>query len=504
MGLIKNKQKETNKEISLVCVLDIGTSSIRASGFDLSGELLAELFVQMHYQMEVSLDGKVEIELEELFTKVVDCLDKFLAKILTKNYLIIGVGISTIWHSLVAIDAQGFGLTPLISWNDTRSSPFAKRLKETNSEIEIHQITGCRFHASYWPAKISWLINTKPSLAKKVKYWLSFGDYLFFRLFGKIATSISLASGTGLFNRSINDWDEQFAKNLSIEINQLPKIIESPFYSLKKEFATRWPKLNNIPWYLPVGDGACNNIGSACFDSSSFALMIGTSGAMRAISNQTNIVLPPGLWSYKIDRNRNIIGGAMSNAGNLFAWLKTLLNLPIETLDQTLEEEIRQVKPDSHGLTILPFLSGERSLGWHDEAKGAIIGLQLSSKPIEILRAALEAIAYQFLLIYQEMVKTLGTPKKVIATGAGLYNSQIWGEIIADVLGKELYVSQYSEASSRGIALLVLEKLNILELTPQNNFEKVYLPNPENQITYQKAFKRYQLCYEKLIASDIG
>ncbi len=496
-------QQENSTEKSLVCAIDIGTSSIRVSGFDKIGNAIQGLSIQNYYQMSISLDGAVEIPAEELFRKVTDSLDQFLAKLIAKNYLVLAVGVSTIWHSLLAIDFQGSPLTPLISWNDTRSSAFAKKLRETNDEIALHQVTGCRFHASYWPAKISWLLDKTPSLKRKVKYWLSFGDYLFLRFFGEIATSISLASGTGLFNRHLCEWDKQVVENLSIEVNQLPKIVETPFYSLKKEFATRWPMLSTIPWYLPLGDGACSNIGSDCFDNS-FALMIGTSGAMRAVSSQTNIVLPEGLWSYRIDRKRSVIGGAMSNAGNLFAWLKTILNLPTETLGQTLEQELKQINPDSHRLTILPFLSGERSLGWHDNARGAIIGLQLSTKPIEILRAGLEAIAYQFLLIYEEMVKTLGIPDKIIATGGGLYNSEVWGEIIADVLGKPLYVSHHSEASSRGAALLVLENLNLLELLPNNNFEKIYLPKLENKEVYQKAFRRYQLCYEKLVVDNMA
>ncbi|KAF0249055.1 MAG: gluconokinase, partial [bacterium] len=184
--------------------------------------------------------------------------------------------------------------------------------------------------------------------------------------------------------------------------------------------------------------------------------------------------------------------------------LKTILNLPTETLGETLEQELKQISPDSHRLIILPFLSGERSLGWHDNARGAIIGLQLTTKPIEILRAGLEAIAYQFLLIYEEMVKALGIPDKIIATGGGLYNSEVWGEIIADVLGQPLYVSHHSEASSRGTALLVLENLNLLKLLPNNNFEKIYLPKLENKEVYQKAFRRYQLCYEKLVADNMA
>lgn len=498
----------TLTETRLICAIDVGTSSIRVSAFNQAGKAVENLFVQTFYEMKIGKEGSVEIPAEELFLKVANTLDIFLQKLLkenqTQNYLVAGVGVSTIWHSLVALDSSSKALTPLISWNDTRSSLFAKKLRENFNEIALHQKTGCRFHASYWPAKISWLLETKPKIKKEVNYWLSFGDYFFLKLFGETATSPSLASGTGFFNRYSQNWDTEFINNLSLELKNFPKIVETPFYHLSSEYSLRWPQLDNIPWYLPIGDGACNNIGSDCLDNKSFALMIGTSGAMRVTTSEKNIMLPSGLWSYKIDSSRSVVGGAISNAGNLFAWLKDLLNLQLEDIKdiKDLEQKLREIKADSHNLTVLPFLSGERSLGWHDEAKGAILGLGLSSKPLEILRAGLESVAYQFFLIYQELIKIVGTPNKIIATGGGLYNSQIWGEIIADVLGREIYVSKYAETSSRGVALLVLEKLNLLKLTTNNNFEKVYHPNLENKEIYKKAFERYQKYYKKLVLED--
>lgn len=486
-----------HKEKSLVCSIDIGTSSIRVSAYGELSRLIDNFFVQEYYQMQTTLDGGVEIHSEILFEIVSKCLDLFLEKVNQQNYSIVAVGVSTFWHSLLGLDSKSRPLTPLISWNDTRSTLAAKHLKNNLDELEIHQNTGCRLHASYWPAKISWLLTTNVELVKKVSKWVSFADYVFLKLFGQLATSISLASGTGLLNRNSCFWDEKIISNLPIEITKLPDIVERPFYGLRKDFAKRWPKLAKIPWFLPVGDGACSNIGSDCFNSSRFALMIGTSGAMRAVCENINFPIPSGLWCYKIDKKRSVIGGAMSNAGNLFAWLKQTLILPDS--EDILEEELSKIAPDSHGLTMLPFFSGERSIGWHDNAKGAILGLQMASKPIDLLCAGLEAIAYQFFLIYQELSKVLGAPNEIVATGGGLYNSKVWGKIIADVLGQNLSLSNQQEASSRGAALLALEALGILKLEQNNTFDKIYSPNLENKLLYEQALKRYQDFYEKLV-----
>src|SRR6185369_10056405 len=213
------------------------------------------------------------------------------------------------------------------------------------------------------------------------------------RLFGETATSISMASGTGLFNQQECRWDEETVKLLPIVLEQLPSIVDlnQPMSGLGSEFTSRWPALGSIPWHLPLGDGACSNIGSGSVDSSRFTLMIGTSGALRAVTNANDFAVPDGLWSYRIDGRRRILGGALSNGGNLFAWMRETLKLPDD-----IESALASVEADSHGLILLPHLSGERSPGWHDAATAVIAGLRLSTRPADILRAGFEAVAYQF------------------------------------------------------------------------------------------------------------
>ncbi|MBK7995532.1 MAG: gluconokinase [Blastocatellia bacterium] len=485
------------KKKLLICSIDLGTSSVRVLGYDNKGQAVKGLIVQQAYQMNTALDGKVEVAAKTLFSLIANCLDSFLEKVSKENYLIKAVSISSFWHSLMGIDSKAKAIMPLISWNDTRSHLAAKNLQASLNEIEIHQKTGCRLHSSYWPAKISWL--SKKENFSEIKYWLSFADYLFLELFGELTTSISLASGTGLLDHNNCVWDKELIKNLPLEFSQLPRISEEPLKNLRPKFAGRWPELAKIPWFLAIGDGACSNIGSNCFDNTKFALMIGTSGAMRVVCER-DFSIPSGLWSYRIDSRRSIIGGAISNAGNLFAWLKNTLILNLS--DKALEIALNKIKADSHGLTLLPFFSGERSLGWNDNAKGAIIGLQLATKPIEILRAALEAIAYQFFLIYQELIKILDKPKVIVATGGGLYNSRVWGKIIADVIGENLGVISQAEASSRGAALLALEALNILKFDKSDNFKEIYKTNSDNKFVYQHAIGRYKNFYQKLVLEN--
>src|SRR5258705_1578270 len=183
--------------------------------------------------------------------------------------------------------------------------------------------------------------------------------------------------------------------------------------------------------------------------------MIGPSRAMRVVyEGQPPPQLPPELWCYRADRKRVVVGGALADGGGLYHWLTSALTLSDNPAG--IENQLRAMEPDAHGLTILPFWSGERSTGWSADARGGIFGLTQQTKPIELVRAALEAIAYRFALIARSL-ETMAPKATVVATGNALRSSPVWMQIIADVLGRPIMLSDVREASTHGAALLALE-----------------------------------------------
>ena len=209
--------------------------------------------------------------------------------------------------------------------------------------------------------------------------------------------------------------------------------------------------------------------------------------------------IPDGLWCYRIDPQKLIVGGALSDGGGLYRWLKDTMK--IAEVDDEVEAEIKTREPDSHGLTFLPFLAGERSTGYHENAKGAILGLTQSTTAVEITQAAMESVAYRFAEIYDQLQQIVEI-KTIIASGGALRESPVWTQIIADVFGQNLSLPDTHEASSRGVVLLALENLgkieNIAELpTPEGN---KFNFNQENHEIYQKARKRHEHFYGLLIS----
>ena len=111
------------------------------------------------------------------------------------------IAVSCFWHSLVGVDESGQATTPVFGWADNRSAAAATDLRSNLNEPEVHARTGCRLHPSYWPAKLLRLRNEEPDLFQRTTTWLSFAEYLTLDLFGETAVSVSMASGTGLFNQ---------------------------------------------------------------------------------------------------------------------------------------------------------------------------------------------------------------------------------------------------------------------------------------------------------------
>lgn len=484
-----------------VLAVDIGTSGVRASLFDERGLEIDGATVRFQ---TFSDTGELSVtDAEAGFELVTQTIDALLDQPYQTGDQIQLIAISCFWHSLLGVDTQGLATTPVFGWDDTRAAAAVNELRNRFDETAVHARTGARFHPSYWPAKLLWLKSSNPQAVASTSRWLSFGEYVALRLSGETEASVSMASGTGLFNQRLLEWDSELIEALDVQIESLPEIsiTGQAVRPLRAEYAERWPVLSEARICPPIGDGAANTIGSGCTTREQAALMIGTSGAMRVLyEGEPPAKLPAALWCYRADRRRVIIGGALSDGGGLHRWIKELL-LPNDD-SESIEAALDVLEPDAHGLTILPFWAGERSTGWSTEARGGILGLTVRTQPLEILRAAMEAIAYRFALIAKDLDQ-LAPGATIVASGNALRSSPVWTQMIADVFGRPVMLSEPREASVRGAALLALEaagKIQSIAGLPLR-VEQTFEPNMSRHLRYQEGLKRQQRIYQRVIES---
>jgi gluconokinase len=485
-------------EPPLVITLDVGSSSVRALAFDARGRNLG-LERQLDYAPDTTPDGGVEYDAEVLGQRAREAVDGLVADLGDHVAAVAAVAISTFWHTLVGIGADGRARTPVYSWADTRSAAHVERLRERLDEKAYHARTGCPLHTSYLPARLLWLREHDPAAFAACRRFGSFGEYLQLRLFGEHRASLSMASGTGLFDLHARRWDPEALEAVGLEPDQLAALVDldAPFRGLRPDLAARWPALGRVPWLPAVGDGACSNVGAGCFTEARAALMVGTSGAMRVCwPTDRPIVPPPGLWCYRVDGRRLLLGGSLSNGGSLYAWLRETLRVP-----EDLQAELAGLPPDGHGLTILPFLAGERSTGWVARARAAIVGLSLATQPAEIVRAGMETVAYRFALVHALLAGACPEAREIVATGGALAASPAWSQIMADVLGAPVRPSTEAEGSSRGAALLALEALSLVPSLADAppGFGPTIEPDAERHARYREGLARHRHLYETLM-----
>ena len=485
-------------EQPLILALDIGTSSVRAALYDADTNPILRADVKIERSLVVTSDGGAEIDADEAFAQVSAAIDALLKKTTRLKDDIEYVASCSFWHSLVGVDAKGKPTTKVFGWADTRSRKHTDVLRKKFDESKAHNRTGARFHSSFWPAKLLWLRKESPDVFAKTVKWLSFSDYVALKLFGEAATSVSMASGTGICDIRKCSWDAELLKYLKIKPSNLPAIIDadSATFMLNKTFAKRWPRLAKAQWFPSIADGAADNIGAGCMTRSKAALMVGTSGAMRvAYTGDPPKKIPPGLWCYRVDRKRVVIGGALSDGGGLFHWLKKNLVLPKDAAAQ-----IAKRSPESSGLTFLPFLAGERSTGYHESARGAVLGLTSATNTVDILQAALESVAYRFAEIFDQLNKVVKI-KAIVASGGALRESPVWTQIIADVLGRDLTMNDVQESSSRGAVLLALESIGKMVNIDKSTVsaERSIKADRDRTGLYRKARDRHAESYKLLI-----
>ena len=439
-----------------VLALDVGTSSVRAQVF---GPAAAERKpARVDYPGETGPDRLVRATRKAIRDSGAGAVD--------------ARGASCFGHSLVAIGGDGEPLTPVLGWRDIRSAGAAEWLARAVDADAVHARTGCHVHSSYWPAKLVWLANEQPRLFRRARF-VSFADYLYRRLLRTdVPASVSLASGTGLLDLHTRTWDEELLSVLGIGADRLPEISDEPVEG----------------WFPALIDGACSNVGAGCVGPKRAALMVGTSGALRTVYETELPRARRGLFLYRLDESRVVEGGALSDGGNLHHWLG-------ETLRET-AGSLAGRDPESHGLTFLALLGGERSPGWRPDATGAISGLTLDTTSLDLRQAALEGVAFRF----AEVLELMPEVEEVVATGGALLKDRDWVQIMADGLARPVTLSRVREASLRGAAVLTLERLGVsVREAPVGG---VVEPRPEHADAYRAAFERQRELYDAVIRDE--
>lgn len=474
-----------------ILVIDVGSSSVRAILFeatDAEVQLIPDSIVQKPYQFDTDNTGKATVNPVHLRELVEACIDDILQHREARK--IKALGMDTFVGNILALDSQQKPLVDLDTYADTRSADFVELLEQAIDTDSYHQRTGALINTAYYLPKLKFHAQD----LELIHSFTDFASYCYQMWFGQATPmSYSIASWSGMLTRETLSWDESSLSHSAYGQDNFPDLADYQHaqQGLSEAYRQRWQVLADKPFYLAVGDGAAAQVGSGAIAENTATLTIGTTAAIRKVSRERLPSVPQGCWSYRIDADHHLIGGALSEGGNVFAWAKNILQL-----DQlNIEAELKKIEPAEHGLTIIPLLNGERSPGWRGDASATIHGLRLNTKPIDILYALLESVALRLAIIAEQL--HLGDDVKLMASGGALHHSPVWAQILADALGRPLHVLDEAEVTALGVAQMVWCAENqqaVSGVSPK--IAKVYQPNCDYADVYADLIQKQKKLYD--------
>ena len=433
----------------LILACDLGTSSTRSALFDAQGVRLRSSTAHRAYPLQTSPDGRAELDPGQVLRAVVQCIDH--SHRTAGRGMITAVGMSCFWHSLLGVDAQGQAATPIVTWADSRAAPDATRLRTRTAERGYHQRTGCMLRATFWPAKLRYLRRTRPQLVARVTRWVSPAEWLLEQFTGTGRCAHGMGTATGLYDPARLDWDPASLRLAGVHTGQLNPLSDEPL-TLSPAYARRWPRLAGAKWFPGIGDGAASNLGAGALGQGTAAINVGTSAAIRVVRERGRPRAPFGLFCYRIDRRRYLIGGAITNAGSLLAWCRAQLALPGA---RALEHALARPVGATAGLLVAPLWMGERSPDWRMRPGGAITGITQSTSAVDLVQAITTA-SYQRLARVAALIP--GARGVRLIVGGGILASPASLQRLSDCLGATLFPTIDPELSLRGAAVLALER----------------------------------------------
>lgn len=488
-------------DAELVLALDLGTSSTRTALFDVEGKRIPGTTAQEAYELMTSRDGAAEIDPGVLLRAVMHCLEQTMNAHRLDPVLrarpIVGIGLSSFWHSLVGCEAKGVSITPIMTWADTRGRGESQKLRQRFDEKKMHARTGCMLRASFWPAKLRWLERVHHRKFTAVKHWMSPAEWLQVTLIGEANCALGMATGTGLFNPTKLTWDPDLLKYCEVDAAHLGHVSDEPT-PVAGRLAAQFPELKGVPWFPGIGDGAASNLGSGATRPGFAAINVGTSGALRVVEQGKEAHAPFGLFCYRIDCERWLVGGAVSNAGNLRAWCLRELKLRDEA---TIETELAKRPGPEHGLVVFPSWTADRAPTWAENVTGAVHGISQHTSAIDLLQAITEATYHRLARIAELVIADQKSVPKFIVSG-GIQRSPSSLQRLADVLGHTIYPNDEMEASLRGAAVFALEKLGAdtvngnlgRAVRPRAKYVKLYAAEREKQTAFEQSLGELSEC----------
>lgn len=485
--------------------VDVGTTSTKAVLYDDQANVLTTS--KQGYTLYRDPSGMAEQDPDQLVAAVEQVIHDAAAQTDLQQGQLLAVSFSSANQSVILLDQDFKPLSRAMTWADTRAREVAANLKSSAQGKQIYLKTGTPIHPMSPLTKLMWLHETASEKLAQAAYIGDIKSYLFYRLFGVFKVDISIASCTGMMNINSADWDPEALQLAHVKAEQLPTIVAGTQQEkgLRPDAQKKMGIPADTPFVYGAFDGALSNLGVGALSQDTVAITIGTSAAVRVVTDHPVIDPQQRLFCYAVDNGLWVIGGPLNNGGDVFQWAvehlvdaSAVQNEGVDAYDLA-NEVIANVPAGSHGLIFNPYLGGERAPIWNANARGSFFGLSQLHTRADMLRAVMEGICMNIKSVFQAVRDLVGEPRSVTATG-GFAQSKVWKQMLADVLDCPVEIPQSYESGCLGAVVMAMKSIGKAEdLSVVDQFigdQETHQPDEAAVAVYQQ----YQPVFEQVVA----
>lgn len=440
-----------------IIALDQGTTSSRAILFDETGKMVAarnKEFAQIYPQ-----PGWIEHDPYEILSTQTGVMQQVVRDSGVPVEDIAAVGITNQRETTMIWEREtGRPVYNAIVWQCRRTAPLCERLAAEGYADVIREKTGLLIDPYFAGTKIRWILDNVPGVRERAEAGeLAFGTvetWLIWNLTqGKVhATDYTNASRTLLFNIYDLRWDEELLRILDIPASLLPDVkpCDGDFGMVDEIYLGR-----EIPICGVLGDQHAALLGQACLDPGMAKTTYGTGCFLLTQTGEKPVrskhnLLTTIAWGMggKVDY---ALEGSIFMGGASVQWLRDELRI----IDSSAEsEEVASQVADTGGVYLVPAFTGLGAPWWDMYARGTLVGMTRGTGRAHIVRATLEAIAYQTRDVLDAMEQDAGYPITVMKADGGASANNLLMQFQSDILNMEVYRPRYVETTGLGAAYM--------------------------------------------------
>ena len=508
-----------------ILTIDLGTNGPKVALITVKGEMVAHEFEEN----EVILlpNGGAEQDPDEWWRAISTSAKRLATSNPTEIKHVVAVSCTSQWSGTVAVDQAGNPLMNAIIWMDTRGQPYIRKIAGGAIQVEGYDIRkiiqwlsktgGAPTHSGKDPiAHILYIQNELPEIYEKTYKFLEPKDYINLKLTGKFAASYdSIALHWVTDNRDIDEvvYDDELFKITTLERRKFPELKRAVdlLGVLKADIASELGLPKDTPVVMGTPDVQSAAIGSGAVKDFEGHLYIGTSSWLtcHVPYKKTDIVHGLGSLPSAIP-GRYFLANEQESAGACLKFLKDnilyhedalLTEAKVPNIYQVFDQVAANAPAGSGKLIFTPWLYGERTPIEDHTIRGGFHNMSLQTTREHLIRAVFEGVAYNAKWLLRYVEKFIGQRMESLNIIGGGANSDLWCQIFADVLDRNIrQVKDPIHANSRGAALLASVALGYSSfdaISEQTQILHTYTPNPENRAIYDELYAEFLEIYKQ-------